>query len=46
MIFDSLKNVGYKGTFTLESPVISEFGADMKKLLKTLLWLRENADKL
>lgn len=46
MIFGSLKNADYKGTFTLESPVMSESGVDMKKLSKTLSWLRNEADKL
>ncbi len=45
-LFSGLKNVGYGGTFTLESPVMSEDGLDIDKLCRTLSWLREQIDSL
>ncbi len=40
-LFAGLKAAGYRGSFTLESPVMSERGLDLDKLTRTLLWLRE-----
>ena len=38
-IFKKLKEVGYKGTFTLESPVFGENGPNIEKLESTLTYL-------
>ncbi len=45
-LFRGLKEAGYRGTFTLESPVMSEDGLDLDKLCRTLSWLREQIDSL
>lgn len=45
-LFCDLKNVGYSGTFTLESPVMYDDGLDLNKLSKTLRWLRREVDNL
>lgn len=41
-VFKRLHEVGYKGTYTLESPVFNEHGPDIKKLEKTLNYLNEH----
>ncbi len=46
LLFSDLKDVGYKGTFTLESPVMYDDGLDLNKLSKTLRWLRREVDAL
>lgn len=38
-VFKKLKDVGYKGTYTLESPVFHENGPDILKLESTLTYL-------
>ncbi len=38
-VFDGLKESGYNGTFTLESPVMYETGLDSDELERTLSWL-------
>lgn len=45
-LFRGLKEAGYRGTFTLESPVMSEGGLDLDKLCRTLSWLRGKIDSL
>lgn len=45
-VFDGLKKSAYKGTFTLESPVMYETGLDEGKLGRTLLWLCREAERL
>lgn len=45
-LFSGLRDAGYCGTFTLESPVMSEAGLDLDKLVQTLSWLREQIDSL
>ncbi len=41
-VFEKLYEVGYTGTFTLESPVLGENGPNIEKLEKTLKYLNEN----
>lgn len=41
-VFEKLYEVGYTGTFTLESPVFGENGPNIEKLEKTLKYLNEN----
>ncbi len=45
-LFRGLRRAGYRGTFTLESPVMSESGLDLDKLVRTLSWLRAEIDAL
>lgn len=46
VLFDDLAAVGYSGTFTLESPVMYDDGLDLKKLTRSLCWLRREVDRL
>lgn len=41
-VFSKLKEIGYTGTFTLESPVFNENGPDICKLEKTLKYINDN----
>ncbi len=41
-VFEKLNEVGYTGTFTLESPVFGENGPNIEKLEKTLKYLKDN----
>lgn len=45
-LFRGLRGAGYRGTFTLESPVMSADGLDLDKLTRTLSWLCEQVDEL
>lgn len=45
-LFRGLKEADYRGSFTLESPVMSEAGLDLSKLERTLLWLRDRVSEL
>ena len=45
-LFDGLRAADYRGSFTLESPVMSEDGLDLDKLTRTLTWLRERVSEL
>ncbi len=45
-LFAGLKRAGYGGSFTLESPVMSEAGLDLEKLTRTLYWLTEQVASL
>lgn len=46
MIFSELKKADYRGTFTLESPVISESGIDWRKLSESLNLLTQKVRDL
>lgn len=45
-LFVNLKNYGYSGTFTLESPVMYESGLDCEKLERTLAWLCREVERI
>lgn len=45
-VFRGLKDTDYRGTFTLESPVMYENGLDLPKLSRTLTWLCRRVSEL
>lgn len=45
-LFANLKNSGYSGTFTLESPVMYEDRLDPSKLERTLSWLCREVERI
>ena len=45
-LFDSLRRAAYRGSLTLESPVMSERGLDIQKLIRTMSWLTASVSEL